>query len=169
MLKILLNQQPHVFDQGTTPLEMAEILGNEEKKNVLAAEYNQEIIPLWHPIEKDGEVRLLTFKDEEGKRVFRHTASHVLAHAVKNLFPAVKLAIGPAIDDGFYYDFDTDQPFSPEDLKKIEKEMLHILKKNERMERFVLPRDEAIAYMEENNEPYKVELIKELPEGEEIS
>ncbi len=169
-MKILLNGQPHVFNEGATPWEMAEVVSPELKKTALAAKWNKDaIIPLWQSIEDDGQVDLLTFEDEAGRRVFRHTASHVLAHAVKNLFPNAKLAIGPAIEDGFYYDFDVDEPFSPEDLKKIEKEMIRIIKKNEKMERFVLPRAEAIALMQEKNEPYKVELIEDLPEDEVIS
>ena len=101
--------------------------------------------------------------------MLRHTASHVLAAAVKKLYPNAKLAIGPAIDTGFYYDFDVEEPFTPEALDAIEKEMKRIIKKNEREVRFTLPRDEAIALMEEHGEPYKVELIRDLPEDEEIS
>lgn len=102
-------------------------------------------------------------------RTLRHTASHVLAQAVKKLFPAAKLTIGPAIDNGFYYDFDVETPFAAQDLANIEKEMQRIIKRNAKLERFVLPRAEAIALMQERGEPYKVELIEELPEGEEIS
>ncbi|MDI9520704.1 MAG: threonine--tRNA ligase [Bacillota bacterium] len=101
--------------------------------------------------------------------MLRHTASHVLASAVKNLYPNTKLAIGPSIENGFYYDFDVEEPFQPDDLQKIEKEMARIIKKNEREERFTLPRDEAIKLMESRNEPYKVELINDLPEDEELS
>ena len=112
-------------------------------------------------------VELLTFADEDGKRTMRHTASHVLAQAVKHLRPETKLAIGPAIDNGFYYDFDADEPFTPEFLREVEKEMQKIIKKNERVERFELPREEALALMQD--EPYKVELIRDLPEDETIS
>lgn len=100
---------------------------------------------------------------------FRHTASHILAQAVKRLFPETKLAIGPSIADGFYYDFDRPEPFSPEDLEAIEAEMKRIVKEDEKLERFVLPRVEAIALMKEKEEPYKTELIEDLPEGETIS
>ena len=169
-MKILLNGQPHVFNQGATSWEMADALSPELKKAALAAKWNKDaLIPLWENIQEDGQIDLLTFEDELGRRVFRHTASHVLAHAVKKLFPSAKLAIGPAIEDGFYYDFDVDEPFSPEDLKSIEKEMIRIIKKNEKMERFILPRNEAIALMKEKDEPYKVELIEDLPEDEVIS
>ena len=113
-------------------------------------------------------MNILTFKDEAGKAAYRHTASHVLAEAVKNLFPEAKLAIGPSIDDGFYYDFDS-EPFSREDLDKIEAEMKKIIKKGAKLERFTLPREDAIKYMEDRNEPYKVELIKDLPEDSIIS
>ena len=109
---------------------------------------------------------------EESKdelRAIRHTASHVLAQAVKRLYPETKLAIGPAIDDGFYYDFDREGGFTPDDLEKLEAEMKKIVKENLALKPFVLPRDEAIKFMQEKGEPYKVELIEDLPEGETIS
>ncbi len=116
-----------------------------------------------------SEVKIKPEMSAEELRVLRHTASHVLAQAVKKLFPSAKLAIGPAIDSGFYYDFDVAQPFTAEDLREIEKEMQRIIKRGAKLERFVLPRAEAIALMQEQGEPYKVELIEDLPEGEEIS
>ncbi len=116
-----------------------------------------------------GEIRKEVQQENQELRTLRHTASHVLAQAVKKLFPAAKLAIGPAIDTGFYYDFDVDAPFTSQDLQEIEKEMQRIIKRNAKLERFVLPREEAIALMREKNEPYKVELIEDLPEGEELS
>ena len=111
---------------------------------------------------------MLTANDEQGLAALRHTASHVLAEAVKNLYPEAKLAIGPSIDTGFYYDFDHES-FSREELDALEKEMKKIIKKGAKIERYTLPREEAIKFMEEKGEPYKVELIKDLPEGEEIS
>ncbi len=117
----------------------------------------------------DGSVQELTFEDEAGRGALRHTASHILAQAVKRLFPETKLAIGPSIKDGFYYDFDRETPFTEEDLAKIEAEMKKITKENLKLERFTLPREEAIALMEEKGEPYKVELINDLPEDEELS
>ena len=138
-------------------------------REVLAAGVNGETVDLTHSLSEDCDVTLYTFNDKEGRHAFRHTASHVMAQAVKRLFPEAKLAIGPAIDDGFYYDFDVAEPFKPEDLEKIEGEMKKIVKENIRLERYTLPRDEAIAYMEGREEPYKVELIRDLPEGEEIS
>ena len=106
---------------------------------------------------------------EVEESLFWHTTSHIMAQAVKRVFPNAKLAIGPAIENGFYYDFDVEKPFSEEDLKSIEEEMKKIVKEDLRLERFELPRDEAIKLMEEKNEPYKVELIKDLKEGETIS
>jgi len=103
------------------------------------------------------------------KKAYRHTTAHILAQAVKRVFPEVKLAIGPAIDNGYYYDFDTGKPFTIEDLEIIEKEMAKIIKEDLKLERFVLPREEALKFMEQKGEKYKVELISELPEGEEIS
>ena len=117
----------------------------------------------------DCELNILTAKDEKGLAVLRHTASHVLAQAVKRLYPETKLAIGPAIDDGFYYDFDREGGFTPDDLEKLEAEMKKIVKENLALKPFVLPRDEAIKFMQEKGEPYKVELIEDLPEGETIS
>ena len=120
-------------------------------------------------ITHDGSVVEQTFEDELGRNALRHTASHVLAQAVKRLYPETKLAIGPWIKDGFYYDFDREQPFTDEDLAKLEQEMKKIVKENLKLERFVLPRAEAIRLMEEKDEPYKVELIEDLPEDEELS
>ena len=113
----------------------------------------------------DGSVQ----EAEDELRAIRHTASHVLAQAVKRLYPETKLAIGPAIDDGFYYDFDREGGFTPEDLEKLEGEMTKIVKENLPVKPFVLPRDEAIKFMEEKGEPYKVELIEDLPDEETIS
>ena len=113
----------------------------------------------------DGSVQ----EAEDELRAIRHTASHVLAQAVKRLYPETKLAIGPAIDDGFYYDFDREGGFTPEDLEKLEAEMTKIVKENLPVKPFVLPRDEAVRFMEEKGEPYKVELIEDLPEEETIS
>ena len=136
---------------------------------VLAAKVNGSVCALTTLIEADADVELLTFADEDGKHVFRHTASHILAQAVKRLYPEAKLTIGPAIDNGFYYDVDSEVPVTPDVLAALEAEMKKIVKENLKIERFELPRDEAIALMTEKNEPYKVQLIEELPEGEVIS
>ena len=133
-----------------------------------AGEVNGEIVDLRTVVEEDATLNIITANDPEGLKVIRHTASHIMAEAVKNLFPEAKVAIGPAIEDGFYYDFDR-EPFSREDLDAIEKEMKKIIKKGNRITRFTLPREEAIALMKEKNEPYKVELIEDLPEDAEIS
>ncbi len=134
-----------------------------------AGEVNGEIVDLRTVLDSDCELNIVTVNDAEGLRVIRHTASHVLAEAVKKLFPNAKVTIGPAIDEGFYYDFDVDAPFSREDLDNIEAEMKKIIKEGHKIERFTLPREEAIKFMQEKGEPFKVELIEDLPEGSEIS
>jgi len=133
-----------------------------------AGEVNGEVVDLRTIVDKDCELNILTFNEEGGRKAFRHTVAHVLAQAVKRLYPHAKCAIGPAIEKGYYYDFDM-EPLSVEDLQAIEKEMKKIIKENPPIERFELPRNEAIALMKELNEPYKVELIEDLPEGEIIS
>ena len=138
-------------------------------RDVLAASDGEKTVELTSPAVEGSDISPLTFADDEGKRVFRHTASHILAQAVKRLFPEAKLTIGPAVDDGFYYDIDSDVTFTNENLAKLEAEMKKIVKENLHIERFVLPRDEAKKLMEERNEPYKVLLIDRVPEGEDIS
>ena len=138
-------------------------------REIIAASVNGQTCDLSSPVKEGDEIVPLKFEDEEGKKVFFHSASHILAQAVKRLFPEAKLTIGPAIDDGFYYDIDSDVAFNPQNLEKIEAEMKKIVKENFRIERFSLPRDEAKKLMEEKNEPYKVLLIDRVPEGEEIS
>lgn len=133
-----------------------------------AGEVNGNIVDLRTVLEEDCELNIVTVNDPEGLKVIRHTASHVLAQAVKRLYPEAKVTIGPAIEDGFYYDFDA-EPFSREDLDKLEAEMKKIIKEGNELKRFTLPREEAIKFMQEKGEPYKVELIEELPEGSEIS
>ena len=135
----------------------------------LAALVDGTLVGMTSVLDKDCTVQLLTFADELGKKVFRHSAAHVMAQAVKRLFPSAKLTIGPAIEDGFYYDFDSDVSFGPEQLAAIEGEMKKIVKENHKIERFELPRAEAIAFMQEKEEPYKVQLIEELPDDAVIS
>ena len=168
-MKITLNGQTFEFERGTNVLDMLGALDGDLKKRALAASVEGKTVSLVTAIDHDCDIQVLTFDSDEGRRVLRHTASHVLAQAVKRLFPEAKLAIGPAIDDGFYYDFDVEKPFTPEDLAKIEKEMQHIIKKNERLVRSELPRAEAIALMQQKGEPYKVELIEDLPQDAVIS
>ena len=141
-------------------------------REILCARVNGELVDMTYVPAADCDVKLLTFADPEddgARRTFRHTASHILAEAVKRLYPEAKLTIGPAIDDGFYYDFDSEVSFTPEILAEIEAEMKKIVKENQKLERFTLPRDEAKKLMEEKGEPYKVLLIDRVPEGEEIS
>ena len=133
-----------------------------------AGEVNGEVVDLRTQVSEDCELNILTANDEKGLAALRHTASHVLAEAVKNLYPEAKLAIGPSIDTGFYYDFDHES-FSREELDALEKEMKKIIKKGAKIQRYTMPREEAIKFMEEKGEDYIVELIKDLPEGEEIS
>ena len=138
-------------------------------RSIIAAKVNGEVVALTKLIEADANVELLSFAHQDGKHVFRHTASHILAQAVKRLYPETKLTIGPAVENGFYYDFDSEVTFSPDILKKIEDEMKKIVKENHKIERTELPREQAIALMTEKNEPYKVQLIEELPEDAVIS
>ena len=133
-----------------------------------AGEIDGKVEDLRTIIDKDCSLNILTANDEAGLRVIRHTASHVMAEAVKRLFPNAKVTIGPAIDEGFYYDFDA-EPFSREDLDRLEAEMKKIIKEGHKIERFTMPREEAVRFMEEKGEPYKVELIRDLPEDAEIS
>ncbi len=139
-------------------------------RNATCCKIDGEVKDLRTVIDTDSELEVLTFDDKDGKKAFNHTASHIMAQAVKRLYPDAKLTIGPAIDNGFYYDFDVEKSFSPDDLQKIEGEMKKIVKEGHEITRFELPADEAIKLMEEKNEPYKIELIKEHAEkGEPIS
>ncbi len=138
-------------------------------KNVIAAELGGEAIELTAALPENATVAPLTFDDAEGKKVFWHTASHILAQAVKNLYPEAKLTIGPSTDRGFYYDIDREKPFTPDEISVIEAEMTKIVKADLKLERFELPRDEAKKLMEEKGESYKILLIDRIPEGEKIS
>lgn len=157
------------FPDGITGLDIAKKLSSNLAKQAVAIKIDGKVFDLRAEINSDCSVEILTFDDEDGKRAYWHTSSHIMAQAVKRLYPNVKLAIGPAIDDGFYYDFDSESSFTEDDKTKIEAEMKKIIKENLPIERFVLPKDEAIKLMKEKNEPYKVELIEALPEGKEIS
>ena len=158
------------FQSGTTVMEIAKSIGMGLYKAACLAKIDGETCDLRTPVTKDCHVEILTFDDEDGKKAFWHTTSHILAQAVKRLYPSAKLAIGPSIANGFYYDFDVDFPFTPEILEKIEAEMKKIVKENISLEQFDLSADEALKLMEEKDEPYKVELIKEhAGKGEKIS
>ena len=156
------------YDSSMAVIDIAKDISEGLARMACAGEVDGEVVDLRTVVDKDCTLNILTAKDPEGLRVMRHTCSHVLAEAVKNLFPEAKLAIGPAIDTGYYYDFDAES-FSREDLDKIEKEMKKIIKKGAKLERFELPRADAIKFMEEKGEPYKVELIEDLPEDAVIS
>ncbi len=155
--------------KDSTILEIAKTISGRLAKEAVAGEVNGEVVDLTYRVNEDCEVNILRFDEEEGEDVFRHTSSHILAQAVQKLYPGTKLAIGPAIENGYYYDFDSEHKFIPEDLEKIEKEMNKIVKDDLKPKRFELPRDEAIKYMEDKEEPYKVELIRDLPEDVVIS
>ena len=156
------------YSEAKSVYDIAKDISEGLARVACAGEIDGEVVDLRTVIDKDCTLNILTPNDKEGLRVIRHTASHVLAEAVKRLFPDAKMTIGPAIDDGFYYDFDA-QPFSRDDLDKLEAEMKKIIKEGHELKRFTLPRNEAIQLMKEKNEPYKVELIEDLPEDAEIS
>ena len=156
------------YEEGRSIIEIAGDISEGLARAACAGLVNGKVEDLRTVLTEDCELSILTARDREGLTVVRHTASHVLAQAMKHVFPEAKLAIGPSIENGFYYDFEH-EPFSREDLDKLEAEMKKIIKKGEKLERFTLPRQEAIAFMEEKGEPYKVELIRDLPEDAEIS
>jgi threonyl-tRNA synthetase len=156
------------YGQAMSVIDIAADISEGLARMACAGEVDGKVVDLRTIIDKDCELNILTFNDEAGKKTFRHTASHVLAQAVKHLYPDAKCTIGPAIDEGFYYDFDM-PPLSREDLDKIEAEMKKIVKQGDDITTFTLPREEAIKLMEEKNEPYKVELIQDLPEDAVIS
>ena len=157
------------YAQAMSIIDIARDISEGLARVACAGEVNGETEDLRTVIDKDCELNILTAKDEAGLAALRHTASHVMAQAIKRLYPSAKLAIGPSIADGFYYDIDFETPITAEDLEKIETEMKKIIKEALPLERFTLPREEALALMKEKEEPYKVELIEDLPEGEEIS
>ncbi|AKC63956.1 threonyl-tRNA synthetase [Clostridium sporogenes] len=170
MIKITLKDGKIMeFEEGIKISDIAMKISPALYKKALAAKIDGETVDLMTELHKDSSLEILTFQDEMGKWALRHTGAHILAQAVKRLYPEVKLAIGPAIDTGFYYDFEADFTFTPEMLEKIEAEIKKIIKENHKLERFELPRGEAINLMKEKNEDYKVELIEDLPEGEVIS
>ena len=157
------------YENGTNLLDIAKIISEGLARNCLAADVNGETKEMNFVPESDCEVSFLTFNDENGRKAYRHTASHVLAQAIKRLYPNTKLAIGPAIEDGYYYDFEFETPITTGDFEKIEAEMKKIIKENIPLEKYELPRDEAIKLMKEKDEPYKVELIEDLPDDAVIS
>lgn len=171
MIKITLKDNSILeVEKGKTVYEVARKISEGLARNATAGLVNGQTKDLRYAIEEDSTLEILTFENSlEGKKAYWHTTSHIMAQAIKRLYPEVKLAIGPSIDNGFYYDFDVESPFTEEQLRKIEEEMKKIIKEDIAINRYLLPREEAIKYMEEKEEPYKVELIQDLPEGEEIS
>lgn len=157
------------YDSPVTVFEIAKELSEGLARVACAGEVNGNLVDLRYEMKEDSSLSILTFEDEKGKSAFRHTTSHILAQAIKRLYPCAKLAIGPAIEDGFYYDFDFEKAISNDDLTAIENEMKKIVKENFEIKRFKLNRDEAIAFMKKRGEDYKVQLINDLPEDEEIS
>ncbi|MCQ2481294.1 MAG: threonine--tRNA ligase [Clostridia bacterium] len=170
MIKVTLRDDVREFEAGVNAYDVAKSISDGLARAACVCKINGEVKDLRTVLNEDCTLEILTFADEEGKKTYRHTASHILAQAVKRLYPEAKLAIGPAIDNGFYYDFDIPTPFSPEDLEKIEAEMKKIVKENLKLEYFEMTPEEAIKFYEEKGEIYKVELIKEHADnGENIS
>ena len=169
MFTITLRGDKKEFDTPVSVYEIAASISEGLARAALGAIVDGKVVETGFIVDKDCDVEILTFANDEGKKILRHTASHVMAQAVKRLYPNAKLAIGPAIENGFYYDFDLEGSLNNDDLKKIEDEMKKIIKERIVLERFELPRDEAIKLMEEKDEPYKVELINDLPDDSVIS
>ena len=157
------------YPEGISIYDIVRDISQGLLRKALAAQVNGKTVDLSYRINEDCRLNILTFDDEAGRKAFWHTSSHILAQAVKRLYSDARLAIGPAVDNGFYYDFDVERPFSPEDLQAIEQEMQRIIKEDLQLERFELPREEAIGFMKEMGESYKVELIQELPDDAVIS
>ena len=170
MIKITLKDGSSIeVEKGSSVLEVARKISEGLARVATAGLVDGEVKDLRYAIQKDSNLEILTFDTLDGKKAYWHTTSHIMAQAIKRLYPEVKLAIGPSIDNGFYYDFDVEKPFTEEQLSEIEIEMKKIIKEDIEIERYTLPRKEAIKFEKENEEPYKVELIEDLPEGEEIS
>ena len=157
------------YAQSMSVIDIAKDISEGLARVATAGEVDGEVVDLRTVIDKDCELNILTFNDEKGKGAFRHTTSHIMAQAIKKLYPDTKLAIGPSIEDGFYYDIDRETPLVAEDLEKIEAEMKKIVKEDLPIKQYTMPRAEAIAYFKEKDEPYKVELIEDLPENSVIS
>ncbi len=170
MIDVVLKDNSKIaLDDGACAYDAAAAISAGLARKACAAKINGENKDL-RTVLKDGDsLEILTFDDEYGRWTFRHTASHIMAQAVKRLYPQAKLTIGPAVDDGFYYDFDVEESFTTEDLEKIEAEMKKIVKEDLKLERFTMSKDEAVKFFEEKGELYKIELVENLPEGEEIS
>ena len=170
MIKIELKDGSNIeVEKESSVLDVAKKISEGLARVALAGIVNGEVKDLRYELNEDCKLEIVTFDNLEGKKAYWHTTSHIMAQAIKRIFPEVKLAIGPSIDNGFYYEIKEEKPFTEDDLAKIENEMKKIIKEDLAIERFTLPRDEAIKFMKEKQEPYKVELIEDLPEDEEIS
>lgn len=170
MIKITLpDGSVREYESGVTVLDVTKDISEGLARVAVGAVVNGKTKGMQESINEDADFKVVKFEDEEGKQIFWHTSAHIMALAVQNLFPGVKFAIGPAIDNGFYYDFDTEHRFTPEDLEKIEAEMKKIVKEGHELERFEMPRDEALEYFKDKDEVYKVDLIENLPPDEIIS
>ena len=171
MIKVELKDGSKIeVKEGSSILDIAKQISEGLARNAMAGRVDGEVKDLRTEIQKDCKLEILTFDDEDGKKTYWHTTSHIMAQAIKRIYgDSVKLTIGPSIANGFYYDFDVEKPFTEEEIAKIEEEMKKIIKENLAITRYTLPKQEAIQLMEVRKEPYKVELIEDLPEGEEIS
>ncbi|MGZ5146759.1 MAG: TGS domain-containing protein, partial [Burkholderiales bacterium] len=157
------------YDQPVTVAEIAASIGPGLAKAALAGRVNGKLVDTAQRVESDSEVSIVTDKDPDGLDIIRHSSAHLLAHAVKELFPDAQVTIGPVIEDGFYYDFAYKRPFTPEDLAAIEKRMAEIAKRDIKVERKLMPRDEAVKFFSDMGEKYKAEIISSIPQGEQIS
>ncbi|MBU6437944.1 MAG: TGS domain-containing protein, partial [Betaproteobacteria bacterium] len=157
------------FDAPVTVAQVAQSIGAGLAKAALAGRVDGRLVDTSHLIDHDAELAIVTDKDADGLEVLRHSTAHLLAYAVKELFPDAQVTIGPVIDNGFYYDFSYKRPFTPDDLQAIEKKMAELAKKDEPVQRRVLPRDEAVAYFKGIGEHYKAEIIESIPAGEDVS
>ena len=169
-IKVKLNDGSlREVEENSSVLDLANLISRNLGKNAIVGEVNNTLVDLSHKLKDNDEVNILTTDNEKAVEVLRHSISHIMAQAVKRFYKDAKLAIGPSIENGFYYDFDIEKPLTTEDLEKIEQEMNNIINENLKFERMDVLREEALNLMEEKNEPYKVELINDLPEGEKIS
>ncbi|MDD3473246.1 MAG: hypothetical protein PHS86_10710, partial [Syntrophaceae bacterium] len=165
-IEIRFQDQIATYSAGSTPNDIIDSFSIKNKSDIVAAEINGRLVDLSVPLTESGDLDFLSLDSAKGLDVLRHSSAHIMAQAVKELFPEVKVTIGPSIEDGFYYDFDTSRPFTPEDLEKIENRMKEIVKSRLPFRRKVMSRDAAIRYFEETGETYKVELIKEINSDE---
>ena len=157
------------FEKPVSVAEVAASIGSGLAKAALAGKVDGKLVDTSFVIDKDSELAIITDKDADGIEVIRHSTAHLLAYAVKELFPDAQVTIGPVIEDGFFYDFSYKRPFTPEDLAKIEAKMTELAKKDEKVERKVLPRDEAVEYFKGIGEAYKAEIIASIPANEDVS